>query len=67
MIKNKISSLLKEKNIRITKVFEDTGIAQSTLHAMKKNTFKGIDYETLSKLCEYLKCEVGDILEYKGD
>ena len=67
MIKNNLHLLLKERKITATKVYEDTGIAHTTLSRMKLNTLNGIDYKTLNTLCKYLNCRVEDILKYEKD
>jgi putative transcriptional regulator len=47
--------LFAERNLRITKVSEDTGISRTTLTALSNNTNQGIQFDTLNKLCIYLQ------------
>ena len=54
MIKCNLSVLLAERNLKITKVSNDTGISRTTLTALNNNSSQGVQFETLNKLCNYL-------------
>ena len=41
---------------------KETGISHTTLWRLKKDKALGINFETLEKICEALKCQPGDIL-----
>ncbi|MBW8383983.1 MAG: helix-turn-helix transcriptional regulator [Youngiibacter sp.] len=60
MVGNNLSKILGEKRIPMSKVFEDTGIARSTLHALYHEESKGIRFDTLEALCIYLGISVKD-------
>lgn len=55
MIRCNLAVLLAERNLKISKVSEDTGISRTTLTALGANYSKGIQFETLNTLCAYLK------------
>ena len=38
------------------------GITESNLSLLKSGRVKGVRFETLEKICEYLKCQPGDLL-----
>jgi len=38
------------------------GITEQNLSLLKSGKVKGVRFETLSKICEVLKCQPGDIL-----
>jgi putative transcriptional regulator len=42
-------------------------ITPANLSILKTGKAKGIRFETLSKICEVLDCQPGDILEYVPD
>lgn len=42
-------------------------ITPANLSILKTGKAKGIRFETLSKICEVLDCQPGDILEYVSD
>lgn len=55
MLKTNLSILLAQRDLRITKVAEDTGISRTTLTALSSNSSQGIQFDTLNKLCTYLQ------------
>lgn len=48
--------------LRQRDVSEATGIGQKTLSALETGTSKGIEFNTLIKLCEFFECQPNDIL-----
>lgn len=40
------------------------GITDANLSLLKSGKVKGIRFETLSKICDYLECTPGDLLQY---
>ena len=65
MIVSKLAQLLAERFLRISDVNRETGLARATLANLYYRRTKQIDLETLDKLCSYLQCSVGDILEFQ--
>jgi DNA-binding Xre family transcriptional regulator len=53
MIKCNLSVLLAERNLKITKVANDTGISRTTLTSLSNNYSQGIQLDTLNTLCMY--------------
>jgi putative transcriptional regulator len=43
-------------------IAEATGISQKTLSSLESGNTKGIDFNTLVNLCDYLKCSPNDLL-----
>lgn len=39
-----------------------TGLSQKTLSALETGSSKGVEFATLAKLCDFLKCEPNDLL-----
>ncbi len=58
MAKRKISSL---------DLAEAVGITPANLSILKTGKAKAIRFSTLESLCRVLKCQPGDIIEYKED
>jgi putative transcriptional regulator len=48
-------------------VHEKTGLSRTTISNLYHDRMERIDYVTLSKLCEFFDCTVGDILEYNKE
>jgi DNA-binding Xre family transcriptional regulator len=44
-----------------------TGLSQKTLSALETGSSKGIDFATLAKLCQFLKCAPNDLLSLEDD
>lgn len=60
---NNFRVLLAKKKLKISDVVEGTGLSRNTVRALYYETAKGIQFDTLSKLCGYLQCDIGDIFE----
>ena len=65
-IKIHLSKLLGERKLRASDVARKTGINKNTLSALYNENVSGIKFETLEKLCKFLHCEIGDLVEYVG-
>lgn len=40
------------------------GITEQNISLIKTGRIKGIRFNTLEKICEFLECQPGDLLEY---
>jgi len=43
------------------------GITETNLSLLKSGRVKGIRFETLEKICEFLDCQPGDLLVHEPD
>ncbi len=59
-----LSKVLKEKNITSKELCEYVGITEANMSILRSGKAKGIRFETLEKICEYLECEPGEILTF---
>ena len=64
MIEIRIDELLKNRERSFYWLAKETGISHTTLWRLKKGKALGINFETLEKVCETLKCQPGDVLSY---
>lgn len=64
MIVNRVSRLMGERRESITDLAQGAGIAYGTAYALYHGSGKGIEYETLDKLCRHFGVGPGEILEY---
>jgi len=62
MIKIRIDQLLAEHGRTFYWLAKETGISHTTLWRLKKGKALGINFETLEKMCQALKCQPGDVL-----
>ena len=60
---DKLFQLLKDRGITTYKIRKENIISQAALTKMK-NGKGNIDTRTLERLCSYLNCQPGDIMEY---
>lgn len=72
-IQNRLKVLLAEKELRESRkltyrtVAKETGLAIGTLTAYMTQNVNRFDKSTLETLCDYLSCNVGDLLSYSPD
>ena len=64
MIKTNLAVLLAERGLKIADVYKATGISKTTLMAISENSGKGIQYDTMDKLCSFLEVEPKDFFVY---
>ncbi len=58
----KLDALLKERKITKTQLTKDTGISTNIVSKISKN--EGFKTETIDRLCEYLKVQPSEIMEW---
>lgn len=67
VIKNNLRLILAQQKKKMSDVEKDTGLSKGAVRALFYETSKGIQFSTLSTICEYLNCDVGDLLKYSED
>ena len=60
-----IDVMLAKRKMSVTQLAEKVGITLANMSILKTGKAKAIKISTLTKLCEALECQPGDILEYK--
>ena len=60
----KLGKLLQEKNISINKLMRDTNTDFKVLKRLISGDLIRIDIFVIARLCDYLKCNIEDIVEY---
>lgn len=63
MIKCHLSRIMGEKKLKVADVARDTGINRGTITRLYQETAVRVEFEVLEKLCLYLECEIGELLE----
>lgn len=63
---DKFFVLLKEKGYSTYKLRKEKLIGEATIQKLRSGT-GNIDTRTLERICELLKCQPGDIMEYVED
>ncbi|GAA4534602.1 MULTISPECIES: helix-turn-helix domain-containing protein [Nonomuraea] len=59
-----LDRLLEERGMTVVELADRVGITNVNLSILKNNRAKAIRFSTLSKLCEVLDCQPGDLLSF---
>lgn len=59
--------MLARRKMRSKELAERIGISEQNVSLLKSGKVRGVRFETLSKICEVLDCQPGDLLEYRSD
>ncbi|MBE6562759.1 MAG: helix-turn-helix transcriptional regulator [Ruminococcaceae bacterium] len=62
-----LDRMMTERKISLGELAEKVGISNVNLSKIKNNKVTAIRFSTLAAICEVLKCDAGDILEYVED
>jgi putative transcriptional regulator len=60
----RLDMALAARKVRSNELAHAIGITPSNLSLLKSGRVKGVRFETLDAICEYLGCQPGDILEH---
>lgn len=55
--------MLGEKKLKIADVSRETGVNRGTITRLYQETAIRVEFDVLEKLCRYLECEIGELLE----
>lgn len=64
MIIVNLKKILDENNLTMTDIHNKTGISKNTLSLMANGKSKGIQFETLDKLLEFLSVDISELLTF---
>lgn len=59
--------MLARRKVKSRDLAEFVGITEANMSLLKQGKVKGVRFETLEKICEYLQCQPGDLLVYEPD
>ena len=57
--------MMAKRKMSLSKLAEEVGNTSANLSILKNNKAKAIRFSTLQAICRALKCQPGDLLEYK--
>ncbi|WP_394822234.1 helix-turn-helix domain-containing protein [Pendulispora albinea] len=60
----RLGVVLAERNVRSKELAEYVGITEANLSLLKQGKVKGVRFDTLTRICEFLECQPGDILHH---
>ena len=61
----KLEQILSDKEISINKLMRDTNTDFKVIKRLMNGDMIRIDIIVLARICDYLKCDITDIVEYK--
>ena len=64
MIKNRLSTVMGNKRMKPQEIVTLTGISRKTIYNIYNDKTKGIEFDTLDKLCFALDCTPNDLFRY---
>lgn len=64
-IQVRLAVLLAERGVKSKDLAEHVGITEANLSLLKQGKVKGVRFETLERICQYLDCQPGDLLRYE--
>ncbi|MCB2017726.1 MAG: helix-turn-helix transcriptional regulator [Hydrogenophaga sp.] len=56
--------MLARRKVKSRELAEFVGITEANMSLLKQGKVRGVRFETLEKICEYLQCQPGDLLAY---
>ncbi len=67
MIKSRLDIVMAERRVTGRELSKAVGITEQNLSLLRNGKVKGVRFGTLSKICEVLDCQPGDLLIYEQD
>lgn len=67
MIKNRLSTVMGNKRMKPQEIVTLTGISRKTIYNIYNDKTKGIEFDTLDKLCFALDCTPNVLFRYIPD
>ncbi len=56
--------ILARRKVKSKALAEHVGITEANMSLLKQGKVKGIRFDTLEKICEFLECQPGELLAY---
>jgi putative transcriptional regulator len=63
----KLDLMLAKRKMRSRELAERVGITEVNISLLKSGKVRGVRFETLEKICEVLRCQPGDLLEWRQE
>jgi len=63
----KLDVMLSERKARSKDLAAYVGITEANLSLLKQGKVKGVRFDTLMRICEFLNCQPGDLLVSRPD
>lgn len=63
----RLAVVLAERDVSGKELADHVGITEANLSLLRRGKVKGVRFETLEKICEYLDCQPGDLLRFRQE
>jgi len=60
----RLDVMLAERKVKSKDLAEYVGITEANLSLLKQGRVKGVRFDTLQRICEYLHCQPADLLVF---
>ncbi|MCX4792149.1 helix-turn-helix transcriptional regulator [Streptomyces sp. NBC_01221] len=60
-----LDQLLEERGMTLTELADRVGVTNVNLSILKNGRARAVRFTTLSRLCEVLECQPGDLLSHR--
>jgi putative transcriptional regulator len=61
----KLNVVMAQRNVKSKELAAYIGMSEQNLSIFKTGKIKGVRFSTLEKMCEFLDCKPGDIIDYE--
>lgn len=61
-----LDAILKARGMTAKELCAKVGITEANLSILRSGKAKGVRFHTLNRICYYLNCNVGDLLQFDG-
>lgn len=62
-----LDELLKARGMTSKELCALVGITEANLSILRSGKAKGVRFHTINRICYYLGCQVGDLLQFDGN
>jgi putative transcriptional regulator len=63
----KLDAMLAKRRMRSRELAERIGITEVNISLLKSGKVRGVRFATLAAICEVLRCQPGDLLEWRAE
>ncbi len=63
----RLAVMLAERDVSGKELADHVGITEANLSLLRRGKVKGVRFETLEKICDYLDCQPGDLLQFRRE
>ena len=61
-----LEEILKQRGMTSKELCAEVGITEANLSILRSGKAKGVRFATINRICFFLQCEVGDLLQFDG-